>query len=323
MGLFLDGRAHATRPLESFFTPWHLILYSGFAAGAAWTGWILLRARRSGGPLRDALPRGFGLTLMGVVGFAIAGLGDLGWHTAFGIEASIEALLSPTHLLLLVSGALMLTSPLRAAWAAEPADDPKGSRRLVAAVLSMTVTTALLAFFFQYLSAFEHTDRITGAAGGEETVILALASIFVTNTLLVGALLLLVGRFGRLPLGTATLLFGAVAAAVVLEHGTQAPEVVAAALAGGIAADLLLRMLRPSLGGPQRLWLAGGLIPVVLWSAYFAALALTRGVAWAPELWSGAIALAGLIGLGLAFIQAPSLSPPAGTAGQPAASSPG
>src|SRR6266536_4204640 len=31
-GLFLDGWAHNTRPqLETFFTPWHAVFYSGFA----------------------------------------------------------------------------------------------------------------------------------------------------------------------------------------------------------------------------------------------------------------------------------------------------
>src|SRR6266540_947312 len=39
-GAFLDGWAHNTRPgLETFFTPWHAVLYSGYAASAAWLCW--------------------------------------------------------------------------------------------------------------------------------------------------------------------------------------------------------------------------------------------------------------------------------------------
>jgi hypothetical protein len=35
-GLFLDGWAHAHLPqLETFFTPWHAVLYSGYLAVAA------------------------------------------------------------------------------------------------------------------------------------------------------------------------------------------------------------------------------------------------------------------------------------------------
>ena len=37
------------------------------------------------------------------------------WHLAFGIEIGLDALVSPTHLLLLTSGVLLLTCPLRAA----------------------------------------------------------------------------------------------------------------------------------------------------------------------------------------------------------------
>ena len=37
LGLFLDAYAHATTPtLETFFTPWHAVFYSGFAATGAW-----------------------------------------------------------------------------------------------------------------------------------------------------------------------------------------------------------------------------------------------------------------------------------------------
>ena len=38
-GVFLDGWAHVNLPgLETFFTPWHAVLYSGFLAVAALIG---------------------------------------------------------------------------------------------------------------------------------------------------------------------------------------------------------------------------------------------------------------------------------------------
>jgi hypothetical protein len=38
IGLFVDGWAHNNldTSLESFFTPWHALFYSGFAACAGW-----------------------------------------------------------------------------------------------------------------------------------------------------------------------------------------------------------------------------------------------------------------------------------------------
>jgi hypothetical protein len=81
-GLFLDGWAHNTRPqLETFFTPWHAVFYSGFAAVAIWIGWSVWSRR--------AVPAGYGPALAGVVIFLVSGAGDMSWHLAFGIERDI------------------------------------------------------------------------------------------------------------------------------------------------------------------------------------------------------------------------------------------
>ncbi|MEA2241717.1 MAG: hypothetical protein QOD24_1273, partial [Solirubrobacteraceae bacterium] len=58
-GLFLDGWAHNTRPsLETFFTPWHAVFYSGFVAVALWIGWLARSRREPGRTWAQALPRG-------------------------------------------------------------------------------------------------------------------------------------------------------------------------------------------------------------------------------------------------------------------------
>jgi hypothetical protein len=77
-GLFVDGWAHVTRPqLETFFTPWHVVFYSGFAASALWVGWSVWVRRRPGVAWREAVPVGYGPALAGLVLFAASGLGDL------------------------------------------------------------------------------------------------------------------------------------------------------------------------------------------------------------------------------------------------------
>jgi hypothetical protein len=68
------------------------------------------------------------------------------WHLAFGIEAGLDALVSPTHLLLLTGGTLLLTSPLRAAAATDRDRWP--------AVVSMAAATSLAGFFLSYVSVF-------------------------------------------------------------------------------------------------------------------------------------------------------------------------
>ncbi|MGH2358015.1 MAG: hypothetical protein ACRDGJ_08370, partial [Candidatus Limnocylindria bacterium] len=123
VGLFVDGWAHNTRPLlETFFTPWHAVFYSGFAALATWVGWSVSRRRRPGLSWRAAVPPGYGLAVVGLGLFLASGVGDMAWHLVFGIEQDIDALLSQTHLGLFLGALLAVTAPLRSAWA-DPASD--------------------------------------------------------------------------------------------------------------------------------------------------------------------------------------------------------
>jgi hypothetical protein len=46
IGLFVDGYAHQNlAELETFFTPWHGIFYSGVMATALWIAWMIRRRR--------------------------------------------------------------------------------------------------------------------------------------------------------------------------------------------------------------------------------------------------------------------------------------
>src|SRR5437879_4785447 len=116
-GVFVDGWAHNhLQSLENFFTPWHALLYSGFAAVSTPIAVAWLLGVRRGRPFLAAVPDGYELSAVGVVLFGIGGLLDMLWHLAFGIEVSTDALLSPTHLLLVSSGILIISGPLRAGW---------------------------------------------------------------------------------------------------------------------------------------------------------------------------------------------------------------
>ena len=306
VGLYLDGWAHHTRPeMESFFTPWHAVLYSGAGAATIWLGVLILRRHTSGRAWRQAVPPGYGLGLVGALGFGAAGLGDLVWHTIFGVEADLEALLSPSHLLLFFSGLLMLTSPARAAWlAAQDGAVPSGLRALLPTLVSLTSTTAVVAFFFHYLSPTHDLAAAMPMGDGHDAA-LGLGSIFLTNVILVGPLVFLVRAFGPPPFGAATLLFTAVTSLLVLDADFAFPAAIPAAFAGGLVVDGLFRLVRPSAATPRRFWLAAALAPLPLWGGYFLSVELTLGVMWSPELWAGATVMAALIAFGLAFLTLP------------------
>src|SRR5439155_18910523 len=68
-GLFADGWAHNHLHVESFFTPWHAVLYSGYLANAVFYITTAIRGRRKGRTWRAAVPPGYGLASVGGLGF--------------------------------------------------------------------------------------------------------------------------------------------------------------------------------------------------------------------------------------------------------------
>src|SRR5688572_10582958 len=76
VGLMMDAWAHNNIPaLETFFTPWHAVFYSGFLATAAWIVRLVWRNRGIHGLGPAAVPVGYGLAVVGLPLFALAGLG--------------------------------------------------------------------------------------------------------------------------------------------------------------------------------------------------------------------------------------------------------
>jgi hypothetical protein len=75
-----------------------------------------------------------------------------------------------------------------------------------------------------------------------------------------------------------------------------------AAAAGGLAADGLIRWLRPSGDRTLGVRVVAGLVPVALWASYFVLLRAVHGVAWPLDLWIGTTVLAAIMGILLSFV---------------------
>jgi hypothetical protein len=326
-GVGLDGWAHTNleRQTESFFTPWHGVFYSGFAATALWVLWLAQTRRAEHRTWTQAVPRGYGLAMVGVAVFAVGGVGDLLWHQAFGIETNIAALLSPTHLLLFLGVALLLLAPFRAAWSS-PEASSAGLLGVLPAFLSITLLTALVAFFFQYSSLFAidlafsasapvrlpqgQPPQLAGVfdAWAEDLQIKGIMAALFTSLLVAAPLLLMLRRW-RLPLGAATILFVVVAAIVVALDGFGAWEQLVGAAAAGVAADVAIAWLKPS---PARVGVfraVGSLVPVAVIGCAFLAAVWRFGLGWPAELWAGTIVFGGLAGYTLAYLMQPTPIP--------------
>jgi hypothetical protein len=315
-GLFLDGWSHINFPgEETFFTPWHGLLYSGVAAAVAVIGAEALRQRRRGLRLREAIPAGYGLSAVGGIVVLAGGAADGVWHELFGVEVGVEALLSPTHLTMAVAGALVAAGPLRAAW-----KDPRAAAPLRwAAVIASAFTVTLLAFFTQYVNPVSHHYATMDgtAAGGQVDLVHAagIAGMVLWAAMLAGGILVVALRW-RLPFGAVTTLIGIPSLFVATQRATYV--VLPALIVVGLAIDGLVARwqgpahatadgARPYAAGRLRALgaaVGGGVTAAVMLTA-----ALTGDLAWSIHLVTGAVVVSAAAGLFAGLLAAPPAVP--------------
>jgi hypothetical protein len=311
-GALTDANAHINDPkLETFFTPWHALLYSGVLAVGVCIGYVAWRNHQRGYAWTRAVPPGYGLTLIGVGILGVAGVGDLIWHSLFGIERDIPALTSPTHMLIILGILFVVAGPLRAALA-RPIAEVRGLAQLPM-IVSVTLTYLFLTVPLQYLHPFSYpfaefgdvdlfTDQPYPAASSYLAEGLGLAAILVTSAVLMGIVLFIVRRW-QLLFGALTLILTAdIAALGALQRDFS---LVPAAIATGLIADLLILTLRPSPARADLFRLFAFLLPALYFTAYFVTLFLTSQVVWIIHLWVGSILAAGWVGWAMSYLVVP------------------
>ena len=294
LGMFLDAYAHVFIGVdeEALVTPWHLAIYAGFALASAWVAIVV--GRYGGGTVATA-PPGYGGAVAGLAIFGAGAVSDFAWHAAFGVEAELEALLSPPHVLLFVGALLIMTGPFRAAWQRED-----GARSLWPAMIALTGATSLTALFLGYSSAYAYPFP-TADATGSLTQGIGVVPILVTNMILVAPLLLLLRRW-QPPMGAATLLFGVTGALSTSFAAFGTSELVLGTLAGGLAADITIRATRAGPRRPLAVRVVATVTPLVLWTSHMVILQVTSGLTWPAELVSGVVLWAVLGGLALSLL---------------------
>jgi len=298
LGVLSDSWAHNNilTTLDGFFTPWHALLYTGFAATGAWTFSLAYRRRHLAPEWwRDGWPAGYRLGALGTVIFLLAGGGDMVWHQLLGVEANLAAGLSPSHLALAVGASLLLSSPLRSWWA----HGAEGGRRAATGITGLVLGTVVVSIFVGYALVFypaqalqpyhQHALNATEA----QTAALGAASYVVTTALILVPLLLVHRR--RPTPGVVTALVSAVSAFSLVSRELPTAQTVGAlgAIVGAVLADVLLLRLDKVRGMDARLRLpiAAALVPALVWSGHLVGLQVGGGVRWPVELWAGVVVL--------------------------------
>ncbi|MCO1660743.1 hypothetical protein KDL28_37405 [Pseudonocardia sp. S2-4] len=324
LGLFVDAYAHANLPgLETFFTPWHAVFYSGFAAVGLWVLWLVWGHVREGRRGLSAVPLGYGATVVALPVFAVSGGVDLVWHEVIGIETTTDIFFSPSHLGLVVSMIVILTSPLRSAWARHPAGTRPSLGAVLPGVLTLAFAASLVLLFLTYGNAFlRDSSSVVGAlSDADDGQAGRLAASIVITTMVLVAPLLLVARRWALPRGTATVLFAVCAVISAVLTGFEANEIMIATVVAGALVDVLAAVLRPSGARRAAFWLFGFLAPVLTWAVYLGVASATVGrLPLVAEFWTGIPLVAGLVGWALAALLLPDAAAGAPTAPKGAAS---
>ena len=330
VGAYLDTWAHNhLSNLETFFTPWHAVLYTGYFALATCLGVTLLYNHRRGYPWSRSLPDGYLVSLLGVGIFMLGGVGDVIWHTVFGVERRFEVSLSFPHLTLKFAAILIGCGPLSAAWRRTAPEATRGWSALWPMVMTAAFVLSGLTYFTLHTNPFVYPWAMAGFRAGvaagteigylaadhtqvpnEVGQILGVLAIITHTGMLMGLTLLLVRRW-VLPFGSLALIFTLNATLMASILGPTQYGLAPIMALSGLAADGLLGWLRPSAARVRALRVFAFAVPAILYTLYFVALLLTTGVEWPLPVWTGGIVLAGLVGLGLSYLLAPpSPAPP-------------
>ena len=320
-GSYTDIWAHAHIPeLETFFTPWHGLLYSGFlATGTLLAGTAYLNHRK-GYPWDRSLPRLYLISLCGMMAFMVGGMADMIWHILLGIEKNLAIIISPPHIIIAVSAMSILMSICRTIWSRD--GGPEGTPTYILIMLLSYVTLAfnyMLDYFnpfaFPYMmQSFAKSGLFEPQIGNVEinerlAEILGFGNIMLFTSVFMGMLLMSV-RFWRPPFGTFTVVFFLNTLAITLAYGRHYWFIVPGTLAG-LFADLVYPPLVRALPGAHLgVRLFAFLVPVVLFSGYAVVISAVDQTLWSLEMWGGTILLSGLVGVLLTYLVFPPLMPP-------------
>lgn len=300
-GLQLDAYAHATTPeLETFWTPWHAVLYSGIAASGLALVW-LLRPRLPVIPTYRtllALPTALRVPLLGMALLLVGGGVDTLWHNVFGIERGLEIFVSPSHELIILGMVLVATGPALMT-AANPGE------RLSAADGTLVTVSALLAVLPLHIYSLHASTLGTiffGSDAGELDIYSPDAQImhgYLFTTALLLLPIVLIGRRWPVPLGVPTALVALPALAMHLMFLSEDPWWMSLTVAFAAAgAEVVVRVVAPLVpAGRDAAWVLLGLVaPLLLWGTLLIVADQQEGVGWNVHMVSGILTLTALTG---------------------------
>jgi hypothetical protein len=231
------------------------------------------------------------------------------WHEAFGVEADFDALFSPTHLVLAIGINLIITGPLRAAWA-------RPGHQLTwqtAGPALLSLTALISGFTFMTMGSHPLVASIAGAThdyGDRIGQIAGTVSILFTTVLLMGPTLLIMRRW-QLPAGTLIVVWGinTFAMFIVNWHHDYTLWQALAIFVAIFVIEIIRHQMEPLAERRGALRAFAALAPFLLMASYFIALHFTEGIRWTIHMWTGILVEVAIVGWLLSFLLYPPTMP--------------
>jgi hypothetical protein len=317
-GFLFDSWAHLHVGVETFFTPYHAIFYAAMLIAACTFGAFGLVNLRRGYAFPRLLPVAYRRALIGVPVFFLGGVGDLIWHSFFGVENRIEAVTSPTHLIIGYGVVLVMSGPIRSAFTARNVVLRLRAQLPLIFCLASILEFAHLGMSYAFDPSVAYMDSPPPqvAASSYYLLDLALAEykastgviiIILTSIVEMAFALWIASRF-RLAAGAMTLFFvvgdSLIASALTNDRPIFAIHFLQA-LAAGIVADIILARSRGSrieLPSLKTLRTFAVLVPIAYYGAFFALTIAIEGTWWHWTLIADTLVWSVAAGFGLTLL---------------------
>ncbi len=309
IGIMQDVWSHRTfGPDQSVLSEYHLLFYASAATMGFFLLWTHLQNVNKGFAWRYSLPIGYGFAFLGIVIFGITGVFDLIGHALWGFETGIEALTSPTHMLLFISGAVLTSAPMVAMFERQRRGGAMSLINSIPGLLGFTNIIIAFTLMTQHLAPISGLPHMVQAVqettnAGQVAVSAGVAGIYMQTAIIFGLLLWLI-RHIRLSRGSILVIFIIFGLMCSIQSGNGL-MIMPLVLIGGIITEIMYYLLQPDPQDILRFRSFGALAPIVFWLGFYGFFMLTNigGGIWFTEyVWTGSVFHAGIIGLALAYL---------------------
>lgn len=303
-GAYLDAWAHNNIPqLETFWTPWHGVLYSGvMATFLVIAGTMLFNRRMGAATWYEAVPFGYVPAILGAVGMLVGGVGDAIWHTLFGIEKNIDGTLSPTHIWMIICTCLIALGPLRSLYHRDFMIKSWSANLRLA--YTVVLFYAMLMLVTQETHPFDLYELPLRASNGMDYLQLLAIVGMVLQTCLLSGLALYLARRWQLRFGLFTIVLTIVG--IALAQMRQFEIGIPVSLVAGLAIDAAYLLIKPRLTEPLTMRAFAVCAALPLPAFYLLGVRLAYGpLVWSIHLIIGSVVVCGIFGWLLSYVMVP------------------